>query len=468
MSAHCAGLHIVQTWFRAVYVCRRGFELCMSAHCADVVSSCVGMFVQCMSVKCADVVSNFLALIVFADCLGLRADVRSRSRSDVRSRSPSPAYSPLSPPGKDDVPLRPVSPAALPRSPDLMSVGSFSSSSTQASDSAIPSTISALSFPVAARSLPMPVSEAPAFVLSAVHAPVAVRAPLVPLSQTENAMSSVSELPAMPAEAAAAKAAPAAAPPAAVPSLAAPSVAASPVAASVPTAAPVASRVSASAESPDSPMQNFLNKYFNARGCVLPVAGDGHCLFHIANTVRLLVQDKNTVTMNEGTVVCNIAAAQWMRKKAAAIFHKFAEELGADLESKCLMWWGEDAKLVAATYSGGGHGAGADLSLIVAEHKVAVAVIDSSRLNSVYDQPALHFVAGEPTYIVCVVKYGNHWNLGAVVWVNKGKREWCVLFTPEEWLAARVLIAKSLQANVPAWGPPPSNGTLFFFQIISY
>ena len=60
------------------------------------------------------------------------------------------------------------------------------------------------------------------------------------------------------------------------------------------------------------------------------------------------------------------------------------------------MWWGEDAKLVAATYSGSEHGAGADLSLIVAEHKVAVAVIDSSRLNSVYDQPAYTFLPASP------------------------------------------------------------------------
>ena len=222
-----------------------------------------------------------------------------------------------------------------------------------------------------------------------------------------------------------------------------------------------------SSESKDSMPSNFYSTFPKCEGIVLPVAADGHCLYHVAVTALLLKEHKNFLRNNNGFPVCVPLAANVMRQKAKEAWDAWAQTCSqAQLQENCMRLWGESPERVGSSYLGGIHGSAVDLALVLAKEKIGVVVVQRERPNSIEEGYIREFVT-DVKHVICVVQTGAHWDLAAIKFQKEGAECNQALFKLE--YVAMYAIAKFL-CNLPCqtlfgpgvWKPPPLSGVLLF------
>ena len=203
-------------------------------------------------------------------------------------------------------------------------------------------------------------------------------------------------------------------------------------------------------------------------GTVLPIRADGHCLFHIAATILLILDSKQFLERSERAAACVASAATALRARCLELFNEWAAsgDRTQELDDRCMAIWGENAETVCSTFTGSSYGSAVDLALLLSTTDVGVVVADRER-KEVSDKPLDLFRKKPPSKVVCVLKSAGHWDLGGVVVKKEGKRHLRVLFKVEEWeRGAMQQIAKFLesdeskvQCGAGKWKPPSEAGT---------
>jgi hypothetical protein len=198
---------------------------------------------------------------------------------------------------------------------------------------------------------------------------------------------------------------------------------------------------------------------------LVPIRADGHCVYHLANTISLLLRDPSL--LREGVAPCFLPLVQETRERTVRNFEAWRRSHLATLVSEPDIF-GDELQLRQweADVRGSQWGDNVTLSLCLASENIRVYVMMADRFYVENSCESLGIFLNFPAtaQVVCAVRSadGKHYDLGVVPCAHNGVR---AVFSAAEWPSCRKEIFQHVvkaKIALPKWQPLPALGVVLF------